>query len=194
MKIDSLKTLFGLQLQDVYDAEKQLVRALPKLAKTASSPELRNAITEHLEETKGHVQRLEEIFEDFGMKAKSRPCAGMKGLIEEGKETMEEDAEGGLMDLSLIAAAQRVEHYEMSAYGTMRTLAEQLNESHAAEMLQQTLDEEAEADRKLTQISESILESISSEEPEEVEPAQATGRARTKAARRPKARRSSGAS
>jgi ferritin-like metal-binding protein YciE len=190
MKVDSLNALFGRQLQDVYDAEKQLVRALPKIARAASSPELRNAITKHLEETKSHVQRLEEIFEDLGMKAKSRPCAGMKGLVEEGKETMEEDATGGFMDLSLIAAAQRVEHYEMSAYGTMRTLAEQLNEGRAADLLQQTLDEETEADRKLTQISESILESISSGEPRAPEP---SARARTKKPRRAKARRSSGA-
>lgn len=191
MKVDNLKTLFGRQLQDVYDAEKQLVRALPKIAKSASSPELREAVTEHLEETRNQVQRLEEIFEDLGIKAKSRPCAGMKGLVEEGKETMEEDARGGFMDLALIAAAQRVEHYEISAYGTMRALAEQLNEDRAADLLQQTLDEEAEADRKLTQISESILESISAGQPQADEQ---TGRARTKTARRGKARRSSGAS
>ena len=192
MKVDSLKTLFGRQLQDVYDAEKQLVRALPKIAKSASSTELRDAVTEHLEETRNHVQRLAEIFEDLGMKAKSRPCAGMKGLVEEGKETMEEDADGGLMDLALIAAAQRVEHYEMSAYGTMRTLAEQLNEERAADLLQQTLDEEAEADRKLTQISQSILETISTEQPQAA--AEATGQARTKTARRGKVKRSSGTS
>ena len=194
MKIDTLKSLLGRQLQDVYDAEKQLVRALPKIARAASLADLRNAITEHLEETKGHVRRLEEIFEDLGMKAKSRPCAGMKGLVEEGKETMEEDAEDGLMDLSLIAAAQRVEHYEMSAYGTMRTLAEQLNESRAVDLLQQTLDEESEADQKLTQISESILESIASEDSEAPEAAEENARARTKTARRSKTKRSSGAS
>jgi ferritin-like metal-binding protein YciE len=191
MRVDSLKTLFERQLQDVYDAEKQLVRALPKIARKASSTELRNAVTEHLEATKDHVRRLEEIFEDLGVKAKSRPCAGMKGLIEEGKESMEEDAKGGLMDLSLIAAAQRVEHYEISAYGTMRTLAEQLNESRAADLLQQTLDEESEADQKLTQISESILERISTEEPKAAE---AAGRARSKTTQKPRVRRSSGAS
>jgi ferritin-like metal-binding protein YciE len=191
MRVDSLKTLFERQLQDVYDAEKQLVRALPKIARKASSTELRNAVTEHLEATKGHVRRLEEIFEDLGVKAKSRPCAGMKGLIEEGKESMEEDAKSGFMDLSLIAAAQRVEHYEISAYGTMRTLAEQLNESRAADLLQQTLDEESEADQKLTQISESILERISTEEPKAAE---AAGRARSKTTQKPRVRRSSGAS
>lgn len=191
MKVDNLKALFAQQLQDVYDAEKQLVRALPKIAKAASSAELRSAITEHLELTKGHVERLEDIFEDLEIKVKSRPCAGMKGLVEEGKEAMEENAEGGFKDLSLIAAAQRVEHYEISAYGTMRTMAEQLSESRAADLLQQTLDEEAEADQKLTQISESVLETVSREQTQTA--AQTTGRARTKTARKAKVKRGSGA-
>src|SRR5690348_7985218 len=120
MKIDTLETLLQSELMDIYDAEKRLVKALPKLAKAASSDELRDAIQEHLDITKGQVQRLEQVFELCGFPAKAKTCAGMKGLIEEGEEVMNNSAEGALMDEALIGAAQRVEHYEMAAYGTVR--------------------------------------------------------------------------
>src|ERR1700676_1498642 len=148
MKVEKLDQLFEEELRDIYDAEIQLVKALPKMAKAASSEELREALTEHLEQTKGQVQRLEEIFESLGVKPKGKPCAGMKGLIAEGQEVMEEDATEEMMDAALIGAAQRVEHYEIAAYGTARTFAEQLGNDEAAELLQLTLTEEKEADRK----------------------------------------------
>jgi ferritin-like metal-binding protein YciE len=163
MKIEKLDQLFEEELRDIYDAEKQLVKALPKMAKAASSQELQEALSEHLEVTKGQVQRLERIFESLGAKPKGKTCAGMKGLIEEGQEVMEEDATEELMDAALIGAAQRVEHYEIAAYGTARTFAEQLGNDEAAELLQQTLSEEEEADEKLTLISEALLENISQE-------------------------------
>ena len=161
MKTENLEQLFQQELQDIYDAEKQLVKALPKMAKAASSQELQEAIKEHLEQTKAQVQRIEQIFENMGAKAKSKPCAGMRGLIEEGQEVMGEDLPDELKDLAIIGAAQRVEHYEIAAYGTARTFAERLGNNEAAEMLQETLTEEEEADEKLTQISESLLEAVS---------------------------------
>lgn len=161
MKIDTLDTLLQEELKDMYDAEKQLVKALPKMAKAASSEELRSAIEEHLEVTKGQVQRLEQAFELLGAKAKGKPCAGMKGLIEEGQEVMSEDATEELMDVAMIGAAQRVEHYEIAAYGAARTFAEKLGHADVAQLLQETLDEEEEADRKLTQISETLLAQVS---------------------------------
>jgi ferritin-like metal-binding protein YciE len=166
MKIGTLEQLLQEELRDIYDAEKQLVRALPKLAKAASSEELQNAFREHLEVTKGHVQRLEQAFEQLGMKPKSKPCAGMKGLVAEGQEVMSEDATEELMDAALIGAAQRVEHYEIAAYGTARTFAEKLGNDAVAELLQETLLEEKEADEKLTEISTSLLEQMEEEEPE----------------------------
>ena len=167
MKIDTFNALLEQELQDIYDAEKRLVKALPKMAKGASSDELRSAIEEHLEVTKGHVQRLEQVFESFGMPAKGKTCAGMKGLIEEGEEILEKDAKETLKDAAIIGAAQRVEHYEMAAYGTARTLAERLGNDEAASLLQETLDEEKEADKKLTQVSMQLLKSISPDEFEE---------------------------
>lgn len=158
MKINHLGELLQQELQDIYDAEKQLVKALPKMAKAASSKELRNAISEHLEATKGQVQRLEQVFETLGAKVKSKPCAAMKGLISEGGEVLERESADELKDLALIAAAQRVEHYEIAAYGSARAFAEQLGEDEVVKLLQETLDEEKEADKKLTQISESLLE------------------------------------
>ena len=161
MKIDTLEALFEEEIKDLYDAEKRLVRALPKMAKAASSPELRTAFEEHLEETKGHVERLEQVFDSIGVAAKAKACAGMKGLVEEGEEVMGEDGTEELMDAALIGAAQRVEHYEMAGYGTARTFAERLGKQDAVELLQETLDEEKAADEKLTEISEQILAGIS---------------------------------
>ena len=160
MKINSLNALLEEELKDIYDAEKRLVRALPKMAKAASAPELRQALQEHLEVTKGQVQRLEQVFELLGVPAKAKPCAGMKGLIEEGEEVMGEDASETLMDAAIIGAAQRVEHYEMAAYGTARTFAERLGNEEAAALLEETLNEEKDADEKLTEISEQLLEGM----------------------------------
>jgi ferritin-like metal-binding protein YciE len=145
------------QLRDLYNAENQLIKALPKLAKAAEHEELKNAFQGHLEQTRHHAERLEQIFESLGMKAKGKTCKAMEGLIEEGKEIMEEDAEPNVMDAGLIGAAQKVEHYEIASYGTVRTWAQQLGHSQAAEILQQTLDEEAETDRKLTVIAEDMV-------------------------------------
>lgn len=176
--IDTLNSLLEEELKDIYDAEKRLVKALPKMAKAASSEELRGAIQEHLEVTKGHVQRLEQVFETLGRPAKSKTCAGMKGLIEEGEEVTSQDASEELMDAAIIGAAQRVEHYEMAAYGTVRTLAERLGNTQAANLLQETLDEEKEADEKLTQIAEQLLEQMQDGAGEEAEEGASAGRSR----------------
>ena len=191
MKIERLEQLFQEELRDLYDAEKQLVRALPKMAKAASSEELRDALTEHLEITKGQVQRLEQIFESLDMRAKGKPCAGMKGIIEEGREVMEEDATEELLDAALIGAAQRVEHYEMAAYGTARTFAEQLGNTEAAQLLEQTLEEEKEADEKLTEISESLLSGMSAQDQTEGEEEAETSPRSRQGARTSKGKRAS---
>jgi ferritin-like metal-binding protein YciE len=170
MKIESLEELFVEELKDLYNAEKQLVRALPKMAKAASSGELRQAFTEHLEQTKNQVTRLEQVFETMDEKAKSKTCKGMQGLIEEGQEAMEEDALEQLGDLALIVAAQKVEHYEIAGYGSLRTFANTLGNKEAEKLLQTTLNEEEEADKRLTTISESLLhEAASSDKGEEEE-------------------------
>jgi len=157
MDQESLQDLFVDQLKDLYSAENQLIKALPKMAKAASDPSLQAAFTEHLEETKGHAQRLEKIFEQLGTSPKGKKCKAMEGLLEEGKEQMEEDAEPSVMDAGLIAAAQRVEHYEMAGYGTVRSYAKTLGNTQAAKLLQQTLDEEAACDEKLTELAESVV-------------------------------------
>jgi ferritin-like metal-binding protein YciE len=154
MKTKSLQDLFVDELKDLYSAEKQLVQALPKMVKAANSPALQEAFQSHLEETKNHVQRIEEIAAELDASAKGKKCVGMEGLIEEGKEIMQEDFEEGVIDVALIGAAQRVEHYEIAGYGTARALAETLGYAHAAQVLQQTLDEEKQADEKLSQIAE----------------------------------------
>ncbi len=156
MEINSLRELYVEQLRDLYDAENQLIKALPKMAKEASSDELRQSIEEHLEQTRGQAERLEQIFEQLGEKPKGKKCKGMQGLLEEGKETLEEDMEEDRKDAAIIAAAQRVEHYEISGYGTVRTYANLLGESEAAELLEETLNEEKETDQKLTQLAEEI--------------------------------------
>jgi len=160
MKMDSLDTLLIAELRDIYDAEKQITRALPKLTKAASSEQLKEALAEHLEITKGQIGRLEEIFGMLDEKPKSHPCAGMKGILEEGGEILKADKRGGnrnLLDAAIIAGAQKVEHYEMAAYGTLRTYAEMLGNERIAQLLEQTKQEEAEADRKLSSISEELL-------------------------------------
>ena len=155
MSLDSLQKLFIEELKDVYNAEKQILRALPKMAKAAESPQLQQAFTKHLKETEGHVQRLERIFKELGQAARGKKCKGMEGLLEEGKEVLEEDGDPAVIDAALIASAQRVEHYEIAAYGCLRTYAELLGYSQAAQLLQQTLQEEEAADKKLSQLGES---------------------------------------
>jgi ferritin-like metal-binding protein YciE len=153
MELNSLQDLFIEDLKDLYNAETQLVKALPKMAKAANSPDLKNAFQTHLKETEGHVQRLEQIFEDLDESPKGKKCKAMEGLIEEGKELMEEDAEPEVMDAGLIGAAQKVEHYEIAGYGTVRTYAEMLGNDQAARLLQQTLDEEGMTDKKLNKLA-----------------------------------------
>jgi ferritin-like metal-binding protein YciE len=154
MKTKTLQDVFVDEIKDLYSAENQLVHALPKMAKAANSPDLRQAFESHLEETRNHVQRIEQIVSELNISAKGKKCKGMEGLIEEGQEVMQEDFEESAKDAALIGAAQRVEHYEMAGYGSARTHAETLGYSNAANLLQQTLDEEKEADQKLTKIAE----------------------------------------
>jgi ferritin-like metal-binding protein YciE len=157
MAMDSLKDLFIDELKDLYNAENQLLKALPKMAKKASSPDLRAAFQEHLGQTEGHVDRLEKIFKRLGEKPTGKTCKAMKGLVEEGKEIIEEDGEDSVLDAALIGAAQRVEHYEMAGYGTVRAFASVLGEEDAADLLQETLDEEGETNKKLTALAESLV-------------------------------------
>ena len=157
MKLDSLEPLFVEELRDIYNAENQLLKALPKMAKGANSPELKRAFEEHLEQTREQVERLDEIFEKLGKNAKGKTCKAMKGLIEEGSEMMEEDGEDSVMDAAIIAGAQKIEHYEIASYGTVRAWAEQLGNEDAVDLLQQTLDEESEANEKLTELAESSV-------------------------------------
>src|SRR5256885_7951204 len=152
MKLDSLRTLWIEEMRDLYNAENQLLKALPKMAKKASNPELKEAFEQHLEETRTHVERLDEIFQRLGKKPTGKTCQGMKGLIEEGSEMMSEDGIDSVIDAGIISAAQRVEHYEMAGYGTVRTFASILGEDEAEDLLQETLDEEGAADEKLTEI------------------------------------------
>ena len=154
MSLDSLNALFQNELKDVLSAEKQLVAALPKMAKAAESPGLATAFTNHLRETEGHVQRLEQIFEMIGETPRAKKCKGMEGLIEEGKEILEEEGEGSVIDAALISAAQRVEHYEMAAYGCLQSYAELLGLDQAVTLLEQTLAEEEAADQKLSKLAD----------------------------------------
>jgi ferritin-like metal-binding protein YciE len=153
---EGLKELYIDELKDLYNAENQLIKALPKMAKAASSEELRLGFEQHLEQTRGHVQRLEQIFQLLNENPKGKKCKGMEGLIAEGSEVMGEDFEGSLMDAALIGAAQRVEHYEIAAYGTVCAFAEELRETKHASLLNETLEEEKETDEKLTKLAGQI--------------------------------------
>ena len=153
MKLETLRDLFVDELKDLYSAEHQLLKALPKMAKAASAAELKRAFESHLKETKGQVARLEQVFASLDVRPRGKKCKAMEGLVEEGAELMEEDADADVMDAGLIAAAQRVEHYEMAGYGTARAFAEHLGNAKVARLLQQTLDEESAADEKLSAIS-----------------------------------------
>jgi ferritin-like metal-binding protein YciE len=155
MANETLKDLYIDELKDLYSAENQLVKALPKMAKAATSPDLRAGFEEHLEQTKNHVQRLETIFQQLGESPKGKKCKGMEGVIEEGSEAIEE-YEGELLDAALIGAAQRVEHYEMAGYGTVSAFAEELGESEHVTLLNETLEEEKETDEKLTGLAADI--------------------------------------
>ena len=154
MALDSLQDLFLNELKDVLNAEKQLVQALPRMAKAAQSPKLQQAFTKHLRETEGHVRRLEQIFKSLDLAPRGKTCKGMAGLLEEGKEILEEEGAPEVIDAALISAAQRVEHYEMAAYGCLRTYAQLLGRDDAVELLQKTLAEEEAADEKLTALGE----------------------------------------
>jgi len=157
MKLDSLRTLWIEEMRDLYSAENQLLKALPKMAKKATTPELKEAFETHLEETQGHVDRLEEIFSKLAKKPGGKTCKAMKGLIEEGSEVLEEEGEELACDAALIAAAQKVEHYEIAGYGSAVTFAKLLGDNESARLLAMTLDEEERADKKLTAIAESTI-------------------------------------
>ncbi len=154
--MDNLRDLYVDELKDVYNAEHQLVKALPKMAKASNSSQLRMAFEGHLKETQGHVKRLEEVFANLGVKPAGKTCKAMKGLVKEGGEMIEEDADGALKDAGLIGAAQRVEHYEMAAYGTLCAFAKELGDERGVKLLQQTLEEEGAADTKLSGLSKTI--------------------------------------
>ena len=156
MEMESLRDLFLDELRDMYHAEGQMIKSLPRMAKKADSDELRTAFEQHLEETKKQQERLQEVFELFEEKPKTKVCKGMQGILEEGKEMMQEDIDADVLDAALIAAAQRAEHYEMAVYGTLRTYAQLLGEEEAANILQEILDEEGTTDKKLTQLAEKI--------------------------------------
>ena len=150
----TLHDAFLDELRDTYDAEKQLTKALPKLAKAATSPQLRQAFESHLEETRGQIERLEHVFESLDEKVRGKHCDGIAGIIEEGKSIMEEDFDDATMDACLIAAGQRAEHYEMAAYGTLVAWAKAMGHTQAADLLQENLDEEKAADEKLSALAE----------------------------------------
>ncbi len=153
MRVDTIGKLFEEELKDLYSAETQITKTLPKMAKSAKSNELRTAFEHHLKETEGHVQRLQQIFEMLGISPKTKTCEGMKGILDEGARMLDDSKEGDLRDVAMISAAQRMEHYEMAAYGTVRTYAERLGKTQAVQLLDKTLQEEKAADKKLTEIS-----------------------------------------
>jgi len=157
MKIESLHDLFIQELHDIYDAENQLIKALPKMADKANYPELKNAITQHLEQTKNQARRIEEIFENLGEKVKGQKCDGMRGIIDEGEKLAGERGDAASLDAGIIASAQKVEHYEIAAYGSLSTWAEMMGHQRELQLLQQTLLEEKETDQKLTQLAERLI-------------------------------------
>ncbi len=153
MPVKDVQDLFVEELRDIYHAEKQLAKALPKMAKAASSDKLKQAFEMHLEETRGQIDRLEQIFDDLDLRKRGKPCEAMEGLIEEGKEIMEEVKTPEVLDAALIVAAQKVEHYEISSYGSLRALADALGHKNAAKLLQETLNEESATDEKLNKLA-----------------------------------------
>jgi ferritin-like metal-binding protein YciE len=170
MKEESLRELYIEELRDVYDAENQLLKALPKMAKAATNEDLKAAFEQHLEQTEEHVRRLEEVFQSLEEKPKAKKCEAMKGLLEEGKQVMEEHADSeDVLDAALIAAAQKVEHYEIATYGTLRTWAEQLGLDDQADLLEETLDEEKDTDDNLSELAMTCINLEAAEEGEEEE-------------------------
>lgn len=165
MSNESLKKLYIDELKDLYNAENQLVKALPKMAKAASATELKQGFEKHLKQTQVHVQRLEEIFQALGESPKGKKCVGMEGLVKEGAEVMEGDFEGAVLDAGLIGAARRVEHYEIAAYEAVAAIANALGETQHASLLEQTLEEETETDEKLTELAEKINAQANQERP-----------------------------
>jgi ferritin-like metal-binding protein YciE len=156
MKLETMKGLLLDELQDLYSAETQITKALPKMAKASTAPDLKHAFESHLKETEGHVQRLETIFKHLKESPKGKTCEGMKGLLKEGDERVKEGGEPEVLDAGLISAAQRVEHYEIAAYGSARTYAELLGESEIVRLLEKTLEEEKAADQKLTKVAKKV--------------------------------------
>ena len=167
--VDSLAELLQDELKDIYDAEKQLTKALPKMAKKATAEELKRAFQDHLRETEQHVKRLEKVFELMGMPARGKKCIGMQNLLEEGDDMIAEAEEDATRDAVMIASAQKVEHYEIASYGTVRTWANVLGKNDIAGLLEDTLEEEKDADQKLTGIAESFINAASAQEGEEEE-------------------------
>jgi ferritin-like metal-binding protein YciE len=157
MQMTNLEDLLKTDLKDVLNAENQIARALPKMIKAASNEQLREAFEMHLEETKGHVERVEQVMELLGMPVKGKTCKAMQGIIEEGKEVMDEDADDEVMDAALIGAAQKVEHYEIATYGTLCTYAELLGLNEAKKLLGQNLEEDKATDEKLTELAEAVI-------------------------------------
>jgi ferritin-like metal-binding protein YciE len=186
MQLDTLRKLYIHQLQDLYSAEKQITRALPKLIRAATSDELRAALADHLRVTEDQIGRLEKIFRNLGASSRGKKCKGMEGLIEEGAELLEEEADPEVLDAGIIAAAQRVEHYEISGYGTARAYAELLGEADAALLLDRSADEEGAADKTLTRIAQSAvnLSAATGGLGEPTEPRRRSGSRRRQAARR----------
>ncbi|MGN6725823.1 MAG: ferritin-like domain-containing protein [Tepidisphaeraceae bacterium] len=169
MSMDTLSDLLEDELKDLFSAEKQLLKALPKMAKAATSKQLKEAFTSHLEETEGHVERLQEIGELLEIKLTGKVCKAMQGLIEEGKEILQEDGDGSVIDAALIGAAQRVEHYEIAAYGTVRAMANALKHRDVVKLIEETLGEEGAADKKLTSIAKGEVLRLALEAGEEEE-------------------------
>jgi ferritin-like metal-binding protein YciE len=156
MSVSTMEDLLIDELKDIYSAEKQITRALPKMAKATTSPELRQAFESHLEETQGQIDRLDKVFEILGRSARGKTCHGMQGVLEEGSEVIEDTKKSPVRDAALISAAQRVEHYEMAAYGCVREYARLLGQNEIVQLLEQTLEEEKAADEKLSSLSESV--------------------------------------
>jgi len=154
--VKTIENLFVEELKDIYSAETQITKTLPKLVKAASTPDLKSAFEHHLKETEGHVERLDKVFKILGMSPKGKTCDGMKGILAEGAEVLRETQAGDIRDAALISAAQRVEHYEMAAYGSVRSYAENLSQQEIAGLLEETLEEEKAADKKLTEISHNV--------------------------------------
>ena len=188
MEMSNLQDLLVENLKDLYSAETQLLKALPKVAKTVENAQLRDAFTLHVKETEGHVKRLEQIFSKLGEKPTGKKCKGMEGLIEENKEMMEEDAEPDVMDAGLIVGSQKIEHYEIAGYGSAVTFAKLLGDEESARLLAQTLDEEERTDKKLSEIAESSI-NIEAAEGGEMEESRGSGRGRSNGGRKSASRR-----